>query len=226
MRLGIHLAAIALVGALTASSSVAKEPAPAKETAPAKESSSRQGERSRQGDRPAKESAPAKESGSGAAPIDTRIGVLPVLKKSPAAVEKKATGPAGPSSVNSARQGSPHDVTGVTRNAIGVPVDARVTAKGISPGAQDHAPNAIGMPKNPAGGPMANQMGNHMGTVTIARPSFGAAAMRGPVSGPIPQNRAVITGTGINRPGSGPGTVGGAARNTTAINGTVIRPKH
>jgi hypothetical protein len=214
LRLGIHLAAIALVGAAGAINCAAKEPAPAKETSPAKESA------------PAKETAPAKESGSAAAPIDTRIGVLPVLKKSPGAVEKKATGPAGPSSVNSARQGSPHDVTGVTRNAIGVPVDARVTAKGISPGAQDHAPNAIGMPKNPAGGPMANQMGNHMGTVTIARPSFGAAAMRGPVSGPIPQNRAVITGTGMNRPGSGPGTVGGAARNTTAINGTVIRPKH
>jgi hypothetical protein len=73
---------------------------------------------------------------------------------------------------------------------------------------------------------MANQMGNHPGAVTIPRPSFGASAMRGLASGPMTQNRAVITGRGMNRPGSGPATVGGAARNTTAINGTVIRPKH
>ena len=40
-------------------------------------------------------------------------------------------------------------------------------------------------------------------------------------------NHAVINGTGIARTGSGPGTVGGTAKNTgTSINGSAIRPRH
>jgi hypothetical protein len=40
-------------------------------------------------------------------------------------------------------------------------------------------------------------------------------------------NHAVINGTGIVRTGSGPGTVGGTAKNTrTSINGSAIRPRH
>ncbi len=40
-------------------------------------------------------------------------------------------------------------------------------------------------------------------------------------------NHAVINGTGIARTGSGPGMVGGTAKNTgTSINGSAIRPHH
>ena len=40
-------------------------------------------------------------------------------------------------------------------------------------------------------------------------------------------NHAVISGTGTTRTGSGPGTVGGAPKNTgTSINGTAIHPRH
>ena len=39
-------------------------------------------------------------------------------------------------------------------------------------------------------------------------------------------NHASINGTGLARPGSGPGIVGGPAKNIAGINGSSIRPKH
>ncbi len=56
----------------------------------------------------------------------------------------------------------------------------------------------------------------------------GPAAGR-PVSSPAGNsavNRGVINGTGMVRPGSGPGTVGGPAKAGAGINGSSIRPKH
>lgn len=47
-----------------------------------------------------------------------------------------------------------------------------------------------------------------------------------PTGASVP-NHAVINGTGTARTGSGPGTVGGTAKNTgTSINGSAIRPRH
>ena len=47
------------------------------------------------------------------------------------------------------------------------------------------------------------------------------------LTGASAPNHAVINGTGMARTGSGPGTVGGSAKNPgTGINGSAIRPRH
>ena len=47
------------------------------------------------------------------------------------------------------------------------------------------------------------------------------------LTGASAPNHAVINGTGMARTGSGPGTVGGSAKNTgTGINGSAIRSRH
>jgi len=219
LRLGIHLAAVALLGAVTASPGMAVEKAPSKAAAPAKEAAPPGKEAA-----PAKETAPSKETAapkeSGtSAPIDTRIGVLPsrALRKPPVAGIKNPTGASVPSSVHPATPSGPRDtMSGVTRNAIGMPVNSHVGITGPTPGPASHGPAAVGIPKSPgsfAGSPLAG--------VSSVRPSGGPS----PTSGAALQNRAGITGTGINRPGSGPATIGGAAKNAAAINGTHIRPK-
>jgi hypothetical protein len=164
----------------------------------------------------------SKEIGSGTNPIDTRITVQPgrAVKKPPPGDEKKTKSPAAPPSVNSARPTIPHDMGGSARNAIGIPLDHHASAKGASPGPQGHGPPAAadGIAKNAIGA-----LGNHYG-------SAGGADIMCPKSSPAvpastPHNRAVITGTGMSRPGSGPGALGGPAKNAAALNGTNIRPK-
>jgi hypothetical protein len=164
----------------------------------------------------------AKESGSGTNPIDTRITVQParVVKKPPLGSEKKATSPAAPASVVSARPINPHEMSGPARSAIGVPLDSHASAKGTPPGPQGHGPAAAdGVAKNAVGALGSNH--GSAGGANIARQSSNPA-----VPGSTPHNRAVITGTGMTRPGSGPGTLGGAAKNVAVISGTNIRPKH
>ena len=218
MRLGIHLAAVALLGAVTASPGMAEEKAPSK-AAPAKEAAP-PGKEAAPGKEtaPSKETATPKESGA-SAPIDTRIGVLPsrALRKPPVAGVKSPTSASVPSSVHPAPLSGPRDtMSGVTRNAIGVPVNSHVGITGPTPGPASHGPAALGIPKSPssfAGSPLAG--------VSSVRPTGGPS----PTPGAALQNHAGITGTGINRPGYGPATIGGAAKNAAAINGTHIRPK-
>jgi hypothetical protein len=220
LRLGIHLATVALIGALTASPGMAVEKAPSKAAAPAKEAAPPGKEAA-----PAKETAPVKEtpavkeSGPNA-PIDTRIGVLPsrAPKKPPVAGIKSPTGASVPSSVHPVRPPGPRDMSGVTRNAVGVSVNSHVGVTGPTPGPASHGPAALGLPKSP--GSFAT---NPPAGASSVRPSVTPSG--GPTSGAALQNRAGITGTGINRPGSGPATIGGAAKNAAAINGTHIRPK-
>jgi hypothetical protein len=196
LKLAIHLAAVALAGALTASAALGEEPAPAKEPVAGKEHPV------------AKEPAAAKESGPGAAPIDTRIGVLPAhpAKKPDAGMEKKPSA-AGVSPPGTARS-APHEAGTVMRNAIGAPVESHPAIRAGVPGPLAHGPAAAtGIPRLPVAKP------NPTGGSALARP------------GSTPQNRSGITGTGMNRAGVGPATLGGPARNTSAINGTVIKPK-
>ena len=190
MKLGIHLAALALAGALTAGAALGEEPAPAKEPAVAKEP------------------AAGKESGPGAAPIDTRIGVLPVhpANKPGVGLEKKPSA-AGVSPPVTGRP-APHEANGGMRNAIGAPIESRPGISAFVPAPLNHGPAATtGFPKLPVAKP------SPAGGIALPRP------------GSAPQSRSGITGTGINRPGAGPATVGGPARNTSAINGTLIKPK-
>ena len=56
--------------------------------------------------------------------------------------------------------------------------------------------------------PGTQKIGHPIATSPTARPATG------------------INGTGMVRPGRGPGVVGGAAKNMASINGTTIRPKH
>jgi hypothetical protein len=202
---------------------MAVEKAPSKEAAPAKEAAAPGKEAA-----PAKETAPpkataaAKESGA-SAPIDTRIGVLPsrAPRKPPVAGIKSPTGASVPSSMHPAPPSGPRDkMSGVTRNAIGMPVNSHVGITGPTPGPASHGPTALGIPKGP--GSFAS---NPSAGVSSVRPSSTPNGGPSPTSGAVLQNRAGITGTGINRPGSGPATIGGAAKNSATINGTHIRPK-
>jgi len=91
------------------------------------------------------------------------------------------------------------------RNAIGVPLDRALVARpaAVTPGISAHVK---GTSSGPAGGTAMHQI----------------------VVPPIPSGPPNIglNGTAISRIGTGPATVGGAARFTTGINGTSIRPKH
>ena len=155
LRLGIHLAAVALLGAVMASSGMAKEKAPSKAAAPAKEAAP-PGKTAV----PAKETAPSKETtapskeGGTSAPIDTRIGVLPsrAPRKPPVAGVKSPTGVSVPSSVHpGAPPSGPRDtMSGVTRNAIGMPVNSHVGITGPTPGPASHGPAGLGIPKTPS----------------------------------------------------------------------------
>jgi hypothetical protein len=151
--------------------------------------------------------SPGKESGTGADPIDTRITVQPrTTRKLPPGNEKMMSVPKTPSIPAPALQAIPRGANAPARNAIGVPLVEHARA---------HAPNH------------APQEGRQPGALG----SFGSAAAAmalhpGAAPGSAPaRNPAVITGTGIARPGSGPGTLGGPARNAAIINGTRIRPK-
>jgi hypothetical protein len=162
----------------------------------------------------------AKESGTGANPIDTRITVQTprVIKKPPLANEKKMSAPAALPSANSSRQIIPRDMSGSARNAIGVPLDDHARAKGVSSGPQGSPPAAAASAgKNVMGAPGSNVSAN---AATTVHPSSSPV-----IAGSTPPNRSVITGSGMSRPGYGSGTLGGAAKNAAAINGTSIRPK-
>jgi hypothetical protein len=158
---------------------------------------------------------PAMESGTGVNPIDTRITVQPRATKKPPPLpsEKKMSAPATPPPPNPAHQTIPHELSGPGRNAIGARLDDHARMPG----------GASGLQSGPAGTtakPAAGTSTAPANTAISAHPSTGI------MGGSLPaQNRAVLSGTGIARPGSGPATIGGPARNATAINGTTIRPK-
>lgn len=150
---------------------------------------------------------------AGEQPIDTRISVVPSLtKRPPPGGEKKTIGAPSPP-VSFGRL--PLDA-GAARNAIGARVESNTNPKGTLPGAFEQIPRP--------------HFGS-TGTGIIARPPSNHPSSSSPTSSPVLpapgySNRAVITGTGMNRPGTGPASLGGPAKNAAAINGTSIRPKH
>ena len=152
--------------------------------------------------------SPGKEGGAGAEPIDTRITVQPRTTRKPPGNEKMMSVPKTPSIPAPALQAIPRGANAPARNAIGVPLVDHARAH-----APIHAPQE-GRPPGVLGsfGSAAAAMALHPGTVS------------GSTAAPA-RNPAVITGTGIARPGSGPSTLGGPARNAAIINGTRIQPK-
>ena len=93
------------------------------------------------------------------------------------------------------------------RNAIGLPVR--------QPSASRNAPvvkNAVGLPVH-----QPNASPNALG------------AAKKPINTQLTasSNRSMINGTGMGRPGSGTGAIGGAKRHVAGvINGTSFRPRH
>jgi hypothetical protein len=102
--------------------------------------------------------------------------------------------------------------SGPTRNAIGIAIERRPakTAPTLHP--LWLAAGSTGLPKNPVAGIGAATGSGlvHPGTAVI----------------PTPPRPTGINGTGLTHVGAGPGTIGGAPRTTTGINGTSFRPKH
>jgi hypothetical protein len=162
-------------------------------------------------------------------PIDTvipeRPRVAPFNKKTTGTTTTRwkrlgVNGPSGPFQGHAPNV--PPAGTGVVRNATGVPIhnQAGATATNGGRGA------VLGVPSSFSRGVGTSTVGNAPkigGAVTA--PGFGH-----PNPSPIPgrtvgsTSRAGISGTGVSRPGYGPATIGGAAKNVTAINGTTVRP--
>jgi len=174
--------------------------------------------------------------GSGDNPIDTRIAEPhgPHSKSATKAGDWKKTIMARPSK-NSGERQPPRDPSaagGMARNAIGTLMQNRAaaaSAKGLS--ATDGAKNAVGGPvMNILAGTASNAVN---GTVTNA---IGVTVpIRASATGPNGQVASVVTtladaainGTTMTRRGTGPGVVGGPAKNAAGvINGTLIKPRH
>jgi hypothetical protein len=134
--------------------------------------------------------------------------------------------PAGPGAAVTGRGGASHAVRespGFTkRNAIGATsAPAGIISPVAGPGAAGSAKsNAIGarpgafgsLPLAPGG---AAKIGPAAGLATGVRPAVPALSAHG----------GGISGTGMTRPGTTPGMVGGPAKVAGGINGTGMRPK-
>ena len=147
--------------------------------------------------------------------IDTRIGVPEgKVRKSPMAPDKKPLGSTPPwMKAHELRPAGPVDHP--VRNAIGIASPIHPPGGGMAPG-QPHSQPPI--PIHPIAPLTAS---DH--PVVAAAPHNIAV----PVAHlPPPPNTAAISGTGVARPGVGPGIIGGAAKKVTGINGTSIRPRY
>jgi len=121
-----------------------------------------------------------------------RPAVLPRTMTKALDLTKTTTG--SPSAIPRARpQISAPDAP--VRNAVAAPINESVGAKAIDAGLRVPGPRAIG--------------GSAKSTIGSAEKSRAGAGIS-------------INGTGIGRPGSGPGVVGGPAKNVASINGAAI----
>jgi hypothetical protein len=172
-------------------------------------------------DAPAKQNIPGAEVNSGppenaarTPQIDTRIGVPDGrARRGPPVPDRRIIG-VTPSSVkpHELRPTSPLDHT--ARNAIGVSMPTYLPHMGMAPGQATVQPPAVHHPI--------------VAPITTSHPVIANAphqTIPPVVHSPPPPNGAVVSGTGMARPGTGPATIGGAAKKVTGINGTTIRPK-
>ena len=107
------------------------------------------------------------------------------------------------------------DSSRVTRDAIGLPV-ARHDGMEQGSGQRHDLPALVHNPAAVTTGFDANAGGS------LGRPLSNA----NPIVRPAALNRGTINGTNLARPGFGPSSVGGPAKQVTGISGTTIRPKH
>jgi hypothetical protein len=212
VKLVLCASLLLLAGALSVTGSLAAEAAPRAKPAASPSAKAadhealRHGDTGKDGHEHAVEGSPGAAAGK-EAPIDTRITVQPrTTKKSPLGSAKSAIAPlARP--MSPPRQTIAPETGSPSRNAIGIPLD-------------QHA--------NTPGGSAALPHGSTARSTSPTSPKSGSAihASTNPaLAGTRLQNGAAVTGTGVSRPGSGPGTLGGPAKNVAIISGTNIRPK-
>jgi hypothetical protein len=147
--------------------------------------------------------------------IDTRIGMPDGKPRKSAVVpDRKTIGIAPPwLKANALRPTNPVDHS--PRNTIGIPSPTHLPGAAKAPNYPHSQPPALNHPMAPL------IVTNHPVIATAPHPIAPPIAHVAPLT-----NTAVVSGTGMTRPGSGPGTIGGAAKKVTGINGTSIRPKY
>jgi hypothetical protein len=199
VKSGICAAVILLAGVLAAGHSVAQENAAGAHD-PANKPTPAGPQSSHPDQQVEKPARPERSAGD--APIDTSISVQPahpMKRPSPSVTKPAVVAPVGKPTISmSPAMGGP------ARNAIGVAQDLHVVGKDIG----GHGP------------------ANTPGTVGLGSPRPLPRPANPTVPGSAPQTRAGITGTGLSRPGYGPSTLGGPAKNGAGISGTGLRPKH
>jgi hypothetical protein len=164
----------------------------------------------------------AKDSGTPVSPIDTDIAVQPNRMTKKPANDMKSTNKAPPSTFSRERHQNsvPGAAGGIATNAIGAPVINHADATGSDVGRQGSAPRVIDGAAKTSVGNAANGGAGASGPNVVRRTSV----LVPPAI--TATNHSTLNGTGMGRPGSGPATIGGAAKNAAAINGTSIKPKH
>ena len=142
--------------------------------------------------------------------IDTRLPDSKI-RRGPLLPEKKTIA-ITPPRAHELHPTSPLDHT--LRNAIGAPVPMPIQGKAPEPPhSQSPVSPVLGHPVAPA------LAANH--PVIINTPHQNAA----PAHVPPAPNPAILSGTGMARPGTGPATIGGPAKKVTGINGSSFRPR-
>ena len=149
--------------------------------------------------------------------IDTRVPESKI-RSGPLLLEKKTiavTPPAiTPPRIHALHPTNPLDHP--LRNAIGAPVPMHLPIQGKTP-----EPSHSQFPVSPVlGHPVAPALAaNH--PIVVTTPHQNAA----PAHVPPAPNLAILSGTGMARPGTGPATIGGPAKKVTGINGSSFRPR-
>ncbi len=149
----------------------------------------------------AQEGSSGADAGANAAPIDTSITVQPSRRA------KRSGTPAGAPALVGAYRPPPRPpaAAAATSNAVGLPTGGRAAN---SPAGQ---PLPVEPPLGASGA---------IGHAAPARPVASA------VTTPPAVNHAAVSGTGMQRPGSGPGVVRGSGQPRTGINGTGMRSRY
>jgi hypothetical protein len=171
-----------------------------------------------------------KDSGVGVNPIDTRISVQSgrTAKRPNKIGDLKTTvRPGAAGNLRLYQQNSAASAFGgVTRNAIGLPVRNNPAAQGPSAFQKGSSPVPEISGSSAIGGVARNAVGNPTDAGTQVNGPRVQQQQAIPIATVAAINYATINGTKTARRGSGPGIVGGPAKNIAGINGTGIRPKH
>jgi hypothetical protein len=172
--------------------------------------------------------AGARDGGAAVNPIDTRISVQsrrPTKRPDKIGDVKIVVRPGALVNFRARHHTSaPGAIGGIAKDAIGLPMANRGVTQGPNAVAHQGPPSAAQISVGTAGGIARNAAGS-LANAGAGGPQV-APRGAGPIGTATATNHAAINGTGLTRPGYGPGTVGGPAKAVAGINGTSVRPKH